>query len=106
MNKAIRLVRINETPLVNSPLYVNESTGKLDFATVETFKNAAFEALEQMARDGEINTDTDGVLPAASVVIDPDQNVITNAAVQLTINIVPVGTAETISNTIGFKTQL
>lgn len=106
MNKAIRLVRTKETPLVNSPLYVDASTGKLDFATIQTFKNAAFEALEQMARDGEINTNTDGTLPAASVVIDPDQDVITNAEIQITINIVPVGTAETISNTIGFKTQL
>jgi len=106
MNKAIRLVRTNETPLVNSPLYVDAATGKLDYATIQTFKNAAFEGLEQMARDGEINTNTDGNLPANSVVIDADQNVVTNAEVQLTINIVPVGTAETISNTIGFKTQI
>ena len=48
MNKAIRLVRINETPLVNSPLYVEASTGVLSYATIQTFKNAAFEALEQI----------------------------------------------------------
>lgn len=106
MNKAIRLVRTNETPLVNSPLYVEADTGVLDYATIQTFKNAAFEALEQMARDGEINTNADGNLPSNSVVIDADQDVISNAEVQLTINIVPVGTAETISNTIGFKTQV
>ena len=106
MNKAIRLVRQYETPLINSPLYVTASKGKLSQATIETFKNAGFEGLNQMARDGEISTNDDGKLPAASIVIDPDQNVITNAEVQITINLVPVGTAETITNTIGFKTQL
>lgn len=106
MNKAIRLVRTNETPLINSPLYVEASTGQLDNATIQTFKNAAFAGLEQMARDGEINTNTDGNLPANSILINPEQDVITTAKVELTINIVPVGTAETISNTIGFKTQI
>lgn len=106
MNKAIRLVRQYETPLINSPLYVTASTGKVSYATIQTFKNAGFEALNQMARDGEISTNDDGKLPANTIVIDPYQNVIANAEIQITINLVPVGTAETITNTIGFKTQL
>ena len=30
--------KTNETPLVNSPLYVEADTGKLDYATIQTFR--------------------------------------------------------------------
>jgi len=58
--------------------------------------------LENMATAGNISTNEDGVLPANSVIINPDQNVLTNSEVVVTIHIVPVGVARLITVNIGF----
>lgn len=106
IDKATRLVRENLVNKINSPLYVNSSTGKLTEATISDFKNDAFKALENMASESEISSSDTGELPANSVVIDPDQNVLSTSTVELTINIVPVGVARTISVNIGFKISI
>lgn len=106
IDKATRLVRTNLTPKINSPLYVNADDGKLSDSTIEDFKNDAFKALEQMARDLEISTNPDGNLPANSVVIDPDQNVLSTSEIILTVTIVPVGVARTITVNIGFAVSI
>ena len=102
IDKAARLVRENLVPKINSPLYVNATSGKLSLSTIEDFKNDAFRALENMATAGNISTNEDGVLPANSVIINPDQNVLTNSEVVVTIHIVPVGVARQITVNIGF----
>jgi hypothetical protein len=106
IDKAVRLVRENLIPKINSPLYVDADSGKLSEATIEDFKNEAFKALENMATNGEINTNADGELPANSVVIDPDQDVLSTSQIILTISIVPVGVARLITVNIGFQTSI
>lgn len=100
IDKAARLVRENLVPKINSPLYANATTGKLSLATIEDFKNEAFKALENMAAAGNISTNEDGTLPAASVVIDPDQDA--SDEVTLAISLVSVRTARQITVNIGF----
>lgn len=106
IDKAARLVRENLIPKINSPLYVDSSTGKLSEATIQDFKNDAFKALQNMAANGEINTNADGELPANSVIIDPDQNVVSTSAIELTIQIVPIGVARTVTVNIGFAVSI
>lgn len=106
IDKASRLVRENLVPKINAPLFVNATTGKLTQATIEDFKNDAFKALENMAANTEISTNEDGTLPANSVVIDPDQNVLTNSEIILTVTIIPVGVARQITVNIGFAVSV
>ena len=106
IDKAARLVRENLVPKISAPLYVNATTGKLSQATIEDFKNDAFKALENMAANLEISTNEDGSLPANSVVIDPDQDVISTSEIILTITIVPVGVARQITVNIGFAVSI
>lgn len=106
IDKAARLVKENLNPKVKAPLYIDADTGKLSEATIQDFKNDAFKALENMATAGEINTNATGELPANSVIIDPDQNVISTSEIALTIQIAPVGVARTISVTIGFAVSI
>jgi hypothetical protein len=106
IDKAVRLVRENLINKINSPLYVDASTGKLSTGTIEDFKNDAFKALENMATNAEINTNPDGELPANSVLIDPDQDVVTTSTITLTIQIVPVGVARLITVNIGFAVSI
>jgi hypothetical protein len=102
IDKATRLVRDNLVPKINSPLYVDATTGKLSTATIEDFKNDAFKALENMAANLEISTDENNELPANSVLIDPDQNVLSTSQIIITVQIVPVGVARLITVNIGF----
>ena len=106
IDKAVRLVRDNLVNKINSPLYVDPSTGKLSDSTIEDFKNDAFKALENMAANAEISTQADGELPANSVLIDPDQDVLATSEIIITIQIVPVGVARLITVNIGFATQI
>jgi hypothetical protein len=106
IDKAARLVRENLVPKINAPLYVNASDGKLTNATIEDFKNDAFRALENMAAETEISTNEDGTLPPNSVVIDPDQNVLTTSEIVLTVTIIPVGVARQITVNIGFAVSV
>jgi len=106
IDKAARLVRENLVPKTNAPLYVSAETGKLSQATIEDFKNDAFKALENMAARREISTNDDGTLPPASVVIDPDQNVLATSEIVLTVTIVPVGVARQITVNIGFAVSI
>jgi hypothetical protein len=106
IDKAVRLVRENLINKINAPLYANPSTGKLSEATISDFSNDAFKALENMATNAEISTNEDGTLPANSVLIDPDQDVLTSSNIILTVQIVPVGVARTITVNIGFVVSI
>lgn len=106
IDKAVREVRTKLLPLVNSPLYVATDTGKLSEATIQVFKTEAFSALDKLAQDGNISVKENGELDPASVIIDPDQNVLSTSEIVVTIKIVPVGVARTITVNIGFTTQI
>ena len=106
IDKTIRAVYLAVLPLVNSPLYVATDTGKLSESTIEVFKTAAFGALDSLAQDGNISTKKNGDLDKNSVLVDPEQDVLATSEIQITVQIVPVGVARTITINIGFTTQI
>ena len=107
IQKAVRLVRQKLLPFINSPLYVDATSGQLSETTIFGFENAALTALEQMAQDGEISVDqATGKLPEGSVLIDPNQNVLATSQVVITVKIVPVGVAREIIVNIGFVPKI
>lgn len=106
IDKASREVYLKLLPLVNSPLYIAADTGKLSESTIENFRTESLAALDKLARDGNISTNEDGSLPANSVIIDPDQDVLATSKIIVTIKIVPVGVAREIEVNIGFTTRI
>lgn len=102
MDKAGRNVKASLTPLINSELNADPTTGKLSASTIELFKGEALNAIEQMAKDNEISTLSDGSLPDDTVVIDPNQDVLTTSEIVITISIVPKGIARTVVVNIKF----
>ena len=107
MFKAIRLSRQELLPFINSPLYVDASTGQLSETTIFGLENAVLNALDKMANAGEISVNqSTGKLPDGSVVIDPEQDVLASSQVVITVKIVPVGVAREIIVNIGFVPQI
>lgn len=107
MFKAVRLSRQRLLPFINSPLYVDATSGKLSEETIFGLENAVLTALEQMAQAGELSVDqATGKLPKGSVVIDPDQNVLATSKVNITVKLVPVGVAREIIVNIGFVPKI
>lgn len=107
MFKAVRLSRQNLLPFINSPLYIDATTGKLSETTIFGLENAVLTALEGMAQAGELSVNqATGKLPKGSVVIDPDQDVLTTSKVNITVKLVPVGVAREIIVNIGFVPKI
>jgi hypothetical protein len=106
IDKAARLIRENNLPNIQAPLYVDADTGKLSESTIADFRAKAFKALDNMAANGEISTNAAGEVPANSVVINPDQNVLTTSKVIMTVKIVPVGVARDIEVNLGFAISI
>lgn len=98
MDKAERNVRTNLCPHINSPLYVDAESGKLQPHTVAHLEMVAARALEDMQKDGELS--------GYQVQIDPDQDVLANSTVQVTIKLVGVGVMRTVRVKIGFTTKI
>jgi len=97
VDKAIRLVRSALIPQLNATLSV-KADGKLRDDTVGYFTDLAQTPLTQMEADGEIS--------ASQVLIDPDQDVLGTSNLTVTVKIVPIGIAETITVNIGLTTNL
>ena len=97
IDKAIRNIRTNVLPNLNSPLFVNDD-GTLSEDTISLFKNDAQRALVDMVADGELS--------AQSVSIDPTQNVLSASKIVITVVLVPVGVAREIEINIGFALKL
>ena len=107
IQKALRLIRQKLLPFINSPLYVDATSGKLSESTIFSLENATLTGLEQMAQASEISVDqATGKLPFGSVLIDPEQNVISTSQVVITVKIVPVGVAREIIVNIGFVPKI
>ena len=98
MDKAIRNIRTVLLPDLLSPLYVDETTGMLSEATIAIFKNKCDKQLELMQIDGEIS--------GGQTIINPSQDVITTSQLTISIEIVPVGSANAIVVNIGFVLKL
>ena len=97
IDKAIRNIRTNVLPNLNSPLFVNKD-GTLSEDTISLFKNDAQKALVDMVADGELS--------AQSVSIDPTQDVLSTSKIVITVVLVPVGVAREIEINIGFEVKL
>lgn len=98
IDKAIRGIRTYLLPELNSPLYVDATSGKLSVDTAKYFERLAANAIEQMARNGEVS--------GFDVNVDPDQNVLTSSNLVISVAIVPVGVARTITVNIGFTVKI
>lgn len=97
IDKAVRNIRTNLLPALNSPLTLN-SDGTLTDGTIAYFTTLAENVLEQMGRDQEVS-DFD-------VSIDSTQNVLSTSKLTISVKIVPVGVARQIEVTIGFTTKI
>lgn len=98
IDKAIRLAYAALVQEVNGPVLVDADTGKLSESYIEYLKGISDQAISQMARDGELS--------GYQTIIDPEQNVLTNSTIEVTIELVGVGVSRKLSINIGFKTQL
>ena len=97
MDKAVRNIRTNVLPLLNSPLFVNDD-GTLTEDTISLFRNNADKPLVDMLAADEIS--------ARKVTIDPSQNVLASSVLNIGVVIVPVGVAREIVFNIGFAVNI
>ncbi len=98
IDKATRGIRKNLLPYLNSPLYVDPETGKLESNMVAFLETTAGKALEDMEKAGELS--------GYKVEINPEQNVIATSQVEIIIKKVPVGVMRKVFVKIGFTTKL
>lgn len=96
-NKAIRNLRKFILPSLASPLLVN-ANGTLNESVIGYFETLCQRALDEMVREGEIS--------AFEVVIDPSQDVLATSELVISVSIVPVGVARTITVNVGFTTSI
>jgi hypothetical protein len=97
IGKAKRVTRDVLLPFLGSRIPLN-ADGTLQQTTVANIKAVAGAPLNQMATDGDIS--------AYDVVIDPTQKILVTGILYITLKIVPVGIAKTISVTIGYVPKL
>ncbi|NBR15170.1 MAG: DUF2586 family protein [Crocinitomicaceae bacterium] len=101
-NKASRIIRLAMLPYVNSTVFVESNTGKLDSISVSVMEAAGNRALRVMFQNGEISgPDPMGATPPFQ--IDANQDVIASNELVTQLSIVPTGVAGVITNKIGFK---
>lgn len=98
IDKAIRGIRANLLPYLNSPLNVDPESGKLATPIVSYLETVAGRALEDMEKAGEIS--------GFSVAIDPEQNVLSTSEVEFIIKKVGVGVMRKVKVKIGYVTSL
>jgi hypothetical protein len=101
IDKAIRDINAAVRPLLNSPLQVDPVTGFISEDTIQVFKTTAETPLEVMAAAKPTPE-----LSGFEVIIDPEQDVLATSKIEMSVNLVPMGTARQISINIGFTTQL
>ncbi len=97
IDKAVRGVYKSILPLLNSSLILN-GDGTLSEQAIADFTENSSSPLEQMQRDAELS--------AFGVSVSRTEVVSSTSNIPITIQIVPIGIARTISITIGFKSSL
>ena len=93
IHKVARQVRTQLLPSVASPVYFNKD-GTMSTLSIAFFKSEAEVALGFMVSNGEISQ--------YNVIINAAQNVLSSKILNINIQIIPVGVANTIDLTIGF----
>jgi hypothetical protein len=96
--KVYRGVYENLLPLLNSSILIDSDNGTIDYIAVKNFEDKGGIILEQMKRDNEIS---DG-----SVFVDPDQDVLSNSRVDVSLTVVPYATAKEIRVDLGLSTTI
>jgi len=94
IGKAVRLIREVMLPRLDSPVLIDEASGKLSPAVVKSWESDGRRALEEMLRGEEISS--------LDVYIDPDQNILATNELNISFWIVPTGSASKIIVSIGF----
>jgi hypothetical protein len=97
IDKAKSVTRDVLLPLLGSRIPLN-ADGTMQQTTVANIQTVAGTPLNQMVTDGDIS--------AYQVVIDPAQKILVTGILYITLKIVPVGIAKTISVTIGYVPKL
>ncbi len=97
MQKATRQIRLAMLPYLNSPIEIN-TDGTLTPDVIQQFKAVCERALDQMRSAGEISF--------RRVSIDPSQDILSTNTLTITVEIIPIGSAEEIVVNIGFTTSL
>ena len=94
MDKAVRGVRAYLIPELGGNIYVDADTGKMQAYSVSHLETTANKALEEMEKAGELS--------GYKVEIDPEQDVLSQSAVEIVIRQVAVGVMRKIRVKIGF----
>lgn len=94
IDKAVRAIREILLPRLNSPVLIDQATGKLSPEIVKSYEADGRRALETMLKSEEISS--------MDVFVDPNQNILSSSELQVQFSLVPTGTARKISVTIGF----
>jgi hypothetical protein len=95
--KSIRSMRALLLPQLASPIKVNDD-GTLAEDTISFYKTLCSRALDVMVRDGELS--------AFNVIIDPSQDVLSTSQLVITVELVLLGVARTITVNVGFVTAI
>ncbi len=94
MDKAIRGIRYELQPEINSNALIDSKTGQLPADTVGYYETVANRTLEAMAKSGELS--------GYRAVIDPLQNVLGTGEIEIQIRNVPSGVVRNFKVKIGF----
>lgn len=95
INKAIRLVRKEFTPKLNSPVLVDKATGQIAVDVAQYFEKLALSAMKPMETDGEIS--------GRDAKVDPSQNILSTGNLAVEIEVTPYGAAQAFKIGINFK---
>jgi hypothetical protein len=102
-NKAARLINLAITPIVESQVFINTSTGEIALQSRVNISSKVFAVLTEMARVGEISTDSEGKIPPESVAVN---KYLVNDEVKITATIIETRTLKKITVTIGFAKSI
>lgn len=94
MDKVARQAYFVLVPYLSSPLVINPTTGQISQETISDLSQLVISALNQMATASEIS--------GFSVYIDPSQNVLSTKNIEIAVDIVPIGSADTITLNLGY----
>lgn len=98
VQKALRGIRNDLLPSLNSPIQVEGSTGKIETSQIKYLERVAQQSVQQMVNDEELS--------AQDVYIDPDQDILSSSELLVEVSLVPYGTARNIKITLGFATSV
>jgi len=96
IDKGIRLTYATYTDELLDDIEVNPKTGKMEASVIKAYQSKINRVInQQMTNNGELS--------GVKTVLDPEQDVISNDEIQVSINLVPKGYARTISADLAFS---